>query len=124
MLVDRLGAMPGLAVSLAGTDKGNKARTASASWGQALGGLSQFSALSSVLSRQPRPGWGHPGFGASPPGLFLNLASRQSCLEAARPNAQHVSFPRVGFLTVTFSPPTPAPPAETSLFTKLQHPLP
>ena len=70
MLVDRLGAMPGLAVSLAGTDKGSKARTASASWGQALGGLSQFSALSSVLSRQPRPGWGHPGFGAFPQASF------------------------------------------------------
>ena len=36
VLADQLGAMSGLAVSLAGTDKGSRARAASASWGQAL----------------------------------------------------------------------------------------
>lgn len=49
--------------------------------------------LHPVFSQQAQPSWaGHPAFGAFRPGLFLNLASRQSYSEAARPTAKSVSF--------------------------------
>lgn len=65
---------PGLAGSLAGTDKGSRAHTAGASWGPARGGLSQFGAPSSLLSRQLRPDWAGLAVQGSEPRLQASFS--------------------------------------------------
>lgn len=65
--------------------------------GLGWGGLSQFSAvgldLHPVLSRQPQLAGLANRLCSLPSGLFLNLTSGQSHSEAARPDAQDISFP-------------------------------